>query len=144
MMGLVRGIVNAVLMVTLVKPVVRLTVARWRKRAQESAATTMGIPLQELLETALMEELGSPAAELQPAAVETPDEMVDRGVVTTMLISGAVIAAMAGAVAAIAVVIRRRREAQEARAGGSEWVAVPVGESTEGTEQAVALEALTE
>ena len=57
-MRLVRGSVNAVLMVTLVKPVVRLFVARWRKRMQESAATTIGIPMQELMEAALIEELG--------------------------------------------------------------------------------------
>ena len=56
-MNVIRRIGNAVLMVTLVKPVVRLFVARWRKRMQESAATTIGIPMQELMEAALIEEL---------------------------------------------------------------------------------------
>ena len=52
-MRLVRGIVNAVLMATLIKPIVRLTVSRWRRRARESAAATVGIPVQELLEISL-------------------------------------------------------------------------------------------
>ena len=62
-----RGIINAVLMVTLVKPVVRRMVARWRRRARESAATTIGIPVQELLEAALIAELAAPAADLRPS-----------------------------------------------------------------------------
>jgi len=139
-----RGIMNAVLMATLVKPVARRMVARWRRRAQESAATTIGIPVQELLETALIEELAVPAADRQPSPAETAEQLAGRGVIRTMLIAGAVVTVIAGAAVAIAALIRRRREAHEAQAEESEWVAVPVDASIEEAEETVAQEALIE
>lgn len=126
-----RGIVNAVLMATLVKPVVRRMVARWRRRARESAATTIGIPVQGLLEMALIEELTPPAADLQPSPAETPEQLAGRGMIRTVLIAGAVVTVIAVAAVAIGAMIRRRREAREAQAEGSEWVAVPVDASAE-------------
>ena len=137
----IRGITNAVLMATLVKPVVRRMVARWRRRAQESPAT-IGIAVQELLEAALIEELGASAADLQPSPGEAAEELAGRGTVRTMLIVGVVVAVIAGTAVAIAALIRRRREAQEAQAEGSEWVAVPVEAAPEEAEETVAQEAL--
>lgn len=139
-----RAIANAVLMATLVKPVVRRMVARWRRRAQESAATTIGIPVQELLEAALIEELVQTDVDLRPSPVETPEQLPGRGLLGSLFIVGAVVAVIAVAVVAGAALIRRRREAREAPADGSEWVAVPVDVSTEETEEAVAEEALIE
>ena len=133
-----RGIINAVLMATLVKPLVRRMVARWRRRARESAATTIGIPVQGLLETALMEELAAPAADLRPSLAETPEQLAGRGMMRTLLIAGAVVAVIAVAAVTIAAMIRRRRESREAQAEGSEWVAVPVDASIEEAEEAVA------
>ncbi len=139
-----RGIMNAVLMATLVKPVVRRMVARWRRRAQESAATTIGIPVQELLETALIAELAVPAADLQLSPAETSEQLAGRGMSRTMLIAGAVVAVIAGAAVAITALVRHRHEAHEAQAEGSEWVAVPVDASIEEAEEAEAQEALIE
>jgi hypothetical protein len=139
----IRGIVNAVLMATLVTPVARRLVAGWRRRAQESAATTIGIPVQELLETALIEELAAPGADLQPSAAATAGQAAGRSMIRTMIIAGAVVAVTAGAAVAIATLIRRRREAHEAQAKGSERVAVPVDASTREAEEAVPQEVLT-
>ena len=135
-MRVVRGIVNAVLMATLIKPIVRLTVTRYRKRAQASPAATFGIPVQELVEAALIEEL-APAAvalqveDLQLAPEEAIEDIAGRSAIRTLLIAGVVVVAIAGAAAAIATLIKRRREARDA-----EWVAVPVEGSTEEAEEA--------
>ncbi len=139
-----RGIVNAVLMATLVKPMVRRMVARWRRRARESAATTIGIPVQELLEMALIEELALPTADLQPSPPETPDQLAGRGMPRTVLIAGAVVAVTAVAAVTIVAMIRRRRKGRAAQAEGSDWVAVPVDVSIEETEEAVAQGTLIE
>lgn len=143
-MKLMRGIVNAVLMATLLKPVARRMVGRWRTRTRESAATAIGIPVQELFETALIEELVAPATGLEPSPVETPEQLAGRGVIRTMFIAGALIALTALAAVAIAALIRRRREAREAQAEGADWVAVPVEGSIKEAEEAVAQEALIE
>ena len=151
-MRVVRGTVNAVLMMTLVKPIVRLTVRRWRKRAEESAATTMGIPVQELVEAALIEELAPELARLDEldldgldeAAEETIEQITGRSAIRTVLIAGIVAAAVAGSAWAITTAVRRRREAQAAAKKDSEWVAVPVEEAAEAVEEADLLEALAE
>lgn len=134
----IRGIINAVLMATLVKPLVRRMVARWRRRARESAVATIGIPAQGLFETALMEELAAPAVDLRPSPAQTPEQLADGGMIRTLLITGAVVATIAVAALAIAAVIRRRREAHEAQADGTEWAAVPVNASIDEAEEAVA------
>ena len=138
------GIVNAVLMATLVKPVVRRMVARWRRRAQASAATTVGIPVQQLIETALIDELAPPAADLRPSTAETPEQLVDRGMMRAVLIAGALGTVIAVLVVAIAAVSRRRRKARETRPEESERVAVPVDMSIEEAEEAVPQEMLIE
>ena len=140
----IRGIVNAVLMATLVRPVVRRMVARWRRRAQESAATTIGIPVQELLEAALIEELAPANMDLQPSPAESPEQLARRGMLPTVLLAGAVVSVIAIAAVAIGVMIRRRREAREAQAESSEWVAVPMDVPIEEAEEAVAQGTSTE
>ena len=68
-MRVIHGVANAVLMVTLIKPMARLAVRRWRRQAQESRAAAIGVPMQELFEAALVEEL-APAVEALAPAVE--------------------------------------------------------------------------
>jgi hypothetical protein len=126
--------VNAVLLATLVKPTARWMVARWRRRAREYPASAIAIPVQELIETALIEELASPAADLQSSA-EIAEEVAGRSLARTLLIAGAVAAVVAVSTLAVAALIRRRREAQS-----SEWVAVPVDAPVEEAEEAVAQE----
>ena len=124
-MNVIRRIGNAVLMVTLVKPVVRLFVARWRKRMQESAATTIGIPMQELMEAALIEELGGPVAESPAEPTELIEEIGGRSTVRTVLLAGIVIVAVSGVGFAVAQLIKRRREQAE-RDRQRDLVAVPI------------------
>lgn len=135
-----RGTVNAVLLVTLVRPIVRRMVARWRQRAQESAASTIGIPVQELLETALIEELASSAADLESATAETSAELAGRSLTRTLLVAGALVAIAAGVAVAVAALIRRRRKTRAAPAGAPEWAAVPVETSSSETEGSLAEE----
>ncbi len=52
-MRLIRGTINAILVATLVKPMARWTVARWRRRAREYAEETFVMPAQELYETTI-------------------------------------------------------------------------------------------
>lgn len=158
-MRVVRGIVNGILMVTLIKPMARLTVARWRKRVQESPAAVIGIPVQELFEAALVQELApalealapaveelAPAVEeLEAAAVEDIDvvEMAQaaagRSFIRVVLVAGVVIAVVTAAAYGVAGLIRRRRGA---KASERELVAVPVeGGEVEALED-VALEAM--
>lgn len=153
-MRVVRGVANAVLMVTLIKPMARLTVGRWRKQAQESPAAAIGIPMQELFEAALVEEL-APAVEalapevgeLEAALAEDIDvvELVQaeagRSFVRLLLVGGLVIAVTTAAAYGIAELIRRRREAEAAE---RELVAVPVeGDEAEVLDE-MSLEALVE
>ena len=126
----VRGTVNGLLMVTLVRPVVHRMVTRWRKRAQGSAATTIGIPVQELLEAALMEELGVQKADLAPTPFEAAEPPEGRSTVRTLIILGLAVALTVGAAVAIRTLWRRRREMADAQVEDPEWVAVPVEEST--------------
>ena len=128
----VRGTVNGLLMVTLVRPVVHRMVSRWRKRAQESAATTIGIPVQELLEAALIEELGVGTTDLAPAPIEAPELPDGRSTLRTLVILGLAAALTAGAAVAIRTLWRRRREMIDERSKDPEWVAVSVEGSTSG------------
>lgn len=122
----IRAIINAVLVATLLKPMLRRSIARWRREARESAEATIVIPAHELLETVLAARLGSEA--LSPQA--TPEELGDvagRSNLWTVLILGTVAALTAASVIAIAALRRRRRaalthEPQPAK----ELVAVPV------------------
>ena len=140
----IRGSVNAVLMVTLVKPVVRRMVTRWRRRAQESPATMIAMPMQGLLEAALMEELAATAGDEQPAPVETSEQPADKGMGRTLLVVGVVVAVAVGVAVAVAAVNRRRREGEAEQSEDSEWVAVPVEASIEEPQEAVAQETLVE
>ena len=133
-MNVIRRIGNAVLMVTLVKPVVRLFVARWRKRMQESAVTTIGIPMQELMEAALIEELGGPVSESPAEPTELTEEIGGRGTVRTVLLAGIVIVAVSGAGFAIAQLIKRRREQAE-QDRQRDLVAVPIEASPSEVDQ---------
>ena len=140
----IRGSVNAVLMVTLVKPVVRRMVGRWRRRAQESPATMIAMPMQGLLETALMEELAATAGDGQPAPVETSEQPADGGMGRTLLIVGVAVVVAVGVAVAVAAVNRRRREGEAEQSEDSEWVAVPVEASIEEPQEGVAQGTLVE
>lgn len=128
----IRRLGNALLMVMLARPVTRVVVSRWRKRARESKAAPVALPLQELLEAALVEELGGPSAEAHPAAGESFEASVGRSTMRSLLIAGSLVAVIAIGAVAVAAVIRRRRAAREAE----EWVAVAVETSTEEAEEA--------
>lgn len=149
-MRMMRGLANAVLMVTLVRPIVRLSVSRWRKRARESAPAVISGPMQELFEAALIEELSPPVVELEPLAeVEPPvdlealaDEVVadvaGRSAVRTLVIAGSLIALTAVSVVAVRRVVQRRRADRE-------LVAVPIEtEAAEAIEEAEAIAANAE
>jgi flagellar biosynthesis/type III secretory pathway M-ring protein FliF/YscJ len=134
-MRVIHGVANAVLMVTLVKPMARLAVRRWRRQAQESRAAAIGVPMQELFEAALVEELApavealAPTTDLEPALAEDIDvvELVQaeagRSFVRVLLMGGLVIVVTTAAAYGIVELIRRRREAEAAE---RELVAVPV------------------
>jgi hypothetical protein len=139
-MRVVRPIVNAVLMATLIKPMVKLTVSRWRRRAQESAATTVGIPVQELLEAALIEELAGPGVDAAEVVDEVIDEPAGRSLVRMVVITGALVVLSVGVSVTISRLIRRRREAQAAHE--RELVAIPVDASGEEATESVPQEAL--
>jgi hypothetical protein len=129
-----RGI-DALLMATLVKPVAHRMVARSRRRARESAAASISVPVQELFEVALLGELASPPTELRTPA-EDPEQPPWRGKRRTLLIVAAAIAAMSVGAVITKAAVRRRRDARMAQATDADWVAVPVDESTERTEEA--------
>ncbi len=111
-MRVVRGAANAVLMVTLIKPLARLMVGRWRKQVQESPAASLGIPMQEMLEAALVEELGPATTESQAAELEAAVTEAGRSTLRLLLLAGIVIAATTATAYAVASYIGRRRKAQ--------------------------------
>ena len=143
-----RAAANAALMATLIKPMVRLTVRRWRKRAEESPATTIGIPVQELVEAALIEELApslaAPLAELEGSSQEVVEELAGRSAMRTLLIVATAAAVTAGVAVAVARLVQRRRAARAAEAKDSDWVAVAVEDAAEEVEEADLLEALAQ
>ena len=132
----IRGIANAMLMATLVKPVVRFMVGRWRKRARESVPTAISLPVQQLIETALVEELSLSGDELKTPPAGTLEDPAGSGAFRRVIVAGSVLVAIAVLVAVIATTIRRRREAREAQAEGRDRVAIPVEVPTEKTEEA--------
>lgn len=130
-----RGTANAVLVATLVRPVARRLIARTRRRAREHPASPLLIPVEELLEAALLAELAASRAEREPAPDgagepaldETREEHAQRGVDPTLLWAGALAAVVViASVAVVAVVRRRRRRAPQSEADRTDWVAVPV------------------
>jgi uncharacterized protein (DUF2062 family) len=130
-----RGIVNAMLMATLVKPMVRLAVARWRKRAREAAPEAISLPMQQLVEAALVQELSPALAELEMAEAGEPLESAGNGTLRTAIIMGGVLTVVSASMAVAVTVIRRRREA----ARRARRVAIPV--ETETGEHEVTAEA---
>ena len=159
-MRVIHGVANAVLMVTLIKPMARLAVRRWRRQAQESRAAAIGVPMQELFEAALVEELAPAVEALAPAVealapttaleavladdvviVELAQAEAGRSLVRVLLVGGLVIALTTAAAYGVTQLIRRRREAEAAE---RELVAVPVeGDEAEALDE-LALEALVE
>ena len=139
-----RGTANAVLVATLVRPVVRRLIARTRRRAREHPASPLMIPVEGLLETALMAELATSKASREPAPDETIEELADRGMVQTVLIAGALAAAIAVVALAVVIIVRRRRsQAPEPEADETDWVAVPVEVPDEELEEVVIPEMAT-
>jgi hypothetical protein len=130
MMRWIRGPINAVLAATLVKPVARWMIARWRRRARDYAEETFILPAQELLGSALPRQLALLDPSLPPANGQDIDELKGRGSLRTLLIVGAVAAIAAAGIWAL-VSLRRRRSAtasQPQAAGGpvAPTIEVPV------------------
>jgi hypothetical protein len=98
----IRGPINAVLAATLVKPMARWMIARWRRRARDYAEETIILPAQELLGSALPLRLALLDPGLPPAK--------GRGILHTVLIVGVVAAIAAAGIWAL-VSLRRRRSA---------------------------------
>jgi hypothetical protein len=130
---MMRGVANAFLMVTLVRPIVRLAVSRWRRRAREAAPAVISGPMQELFEAALVEELSPPVVELEPMAeiepaedlealAEEVAEVAGRSTLRTLVIAGGLVAVIAISVMTARALVQRRRAARADR----ELVAVPV------------------
>ena len=140
-MRVIRGTVNAILMVTLIKPMVRLTVGRWRKRVQESPAASLGLPVQELLETALIEELAPQVTELELVTAGLDEPEGGRSRLRLLLLAGLVIAVATATTYAVAGYLQRRREAQ---AEERELVAVPIETPVPETVEDMAQEALAD
>jgi hypothetical protein len=150
-MRLIKGIVNAVLMATLIKPMVRLTIGRWRKRVQESPAAALGIGVQEMFEAALLEELAPVVAEpevvegavaeavSEAAAIETIEAEAGRSAFRILLMAGVLIAATTAVAYGIAALLKRRRAAQVAE---RDLVAVPIQADPDEAIDDVAIEAL--
>ena len=159
-MRVIHGVANAVLMVTLIKPMARLAVRRWRRQAQESRAAAIGVPMQELFEAALVEELAPAVEALAPAVealapttdleagladdidvVELEQAEAGRSLIRVQLVGGLVIAVTTAVAYGISQLIRRRREAEAAE---RELVAVPVAGAEAEALDDVAVEALVE
>ena len=148
-MSEMRGMANTMLLATALRPVVRVAVARWRKRAQASAPRAISVPVQQLIEAALLQELSASApAATRPNAPAAPRpntpagaliETTDASALRSVLIVAGAIAAGALITMAVAALIRRRRAVRQAQVEGPDWVAVPVDEATEAAEDALAL-----
>ena len=122
-----RGTVNAVLVATLVRPVVRRLIARTRRRAREHPVSPLMMPVEDLLETALMAELAASRADREPVLDEAGGEHPERSTVSTLLRVGAAAAVVAIATVATVVIVRRRRSrVPQPGAAKADWVAVPV------------------
>jgi len=130
-----RGTANAVLVATLVRPLARRLIARTRRRAREHPVSPLLVPVEELLETALMAELAASRAEREPApdgAVElaldeSGEERAERVTPSTLLLAGALAAVVTiSTVTVVAIVRRRRARVPQPGADRTDWVAVPV------------------
>ena len=138
-MRLINGAVNAVLMATLLKPMARLMIGRWRRRIQESPAAAIGAQVEELFEAALVEELAPAIAKATPAEI---DEITDvaatsegRSTFRMLLLAGFVIGLTAATAYGITGLVKRRRQAQAAE---RELVAVPIeDDATEAIDDAI-------
>jgi hypothetical protein len=125
------------LMATLVRPVVRIGVAKWRRRARQTGPAAISLPVQQLIEAALVDEL-SRSRPVPPSPATSPRD--DANEMRTVLVVAAVTVVVALSALAIATLIRRRRRARAAPVERPDWVAVRVDASTETVEDAVALE----
>ena len=142
-MRLIRGPINAILVATLMKPMTRWMIARWRRRAREYAEETFVMPAQELFETTIAPHLV--AAEATEQVVEADiaeviEELGGRSTRRTLLIIAAIAAAATAAVIIVAE-IRRRREAA-ALADAKEAVTIPIDASGETADAELELDEL--
>jgi hypothetical protein len=106
----IRGPINAVLRATLVKPMARWLIARWKRRARTYTEEAIILPAHERLASALPPQLALLDPSLLPASGQAIDELPGRGLLRTVVIVGAV-AAIAAAVIFGLVSLRRRRSA---------------------------------
>jgi hypothetical protein len=143
-MRAIKGVINGILLVTLVKPMVRVMVGRWRKRMQEMPATAIGIQVQELFEAALIEELAPTTIEPEATAADVTEVAASsegRSVIGFVLVAGVVVAVVTASAYAVRELLRRRRPAHAAE---RELVAVPIELGEAEPIEDVALEALAE
>lgn len=137
-MSWIRGTANAILVATLIRPVARRLISRARRRAREHPAAPLAIPAEELLEAALLAELGASAPDADVPPPETLDEVDGRSVVRMLVLVGVVAIAASSAAFAVATVIRRRRARAAARAKEPrEVVAITVEEGAAEAAEAV-------
>ena len=134
-----QGVINAAIVALLVKPVMRWLVARTRRRASERAHTTIVIPAQALLHTALPAQLTGMPSMGDPIFGQITDELGGREVRRAVVIAGSVALATAGIALAVAVLKRRRRHVDPSMADTpvEELVAIPVARPTGGSDEAV-------
>lgn len=125
----IRSIINAVLVAVLVKPLLRRSIARWRRRAREAVEAvevTIAVPAQELMETVLAARLAPEAPSHDPVTEETGGR--EGWAPLRIVLISIVVAGLATAVAvAIAAVRRRRRSTVSVEpAATKELVAIPI------------------
>lgn len=124
----IRGPINAVLVATLVKPMARWMIARWRRRARDYAEETIILPAQELLGSALSPQPVLLDPSLPPVNGQDIDELKGRGLLRTVLIVG-VVAAIAATVIWALVSLRRRRSATASQPQAAGEPAAPTSEA---------------
>ena len=131
----IRGAINTVLTVTLVRPIVRRMLARTRRWAREHPVSPLMIPAQELLETALLAELAATDPSGLPALEDVTEEVAGGSTLRTLLLVGALATVISVTASVGVTLIRRRRKARtpEPENPQREWVAVPVDGSAEAT-----------
>jgi hypothetical protein len=133
-MKAIRATINAVLVATLMKPLLRRSIRRWRQEVMDTTEATFIIPAHELLETALSTRGGAEESGPQ-LTTEMVDEMAGRSTFRTLLVVGMVAAIAAASAFGIAAVRRRRRAAAALeQREPKELVAVPVEAAGEDAE----------
>jgi hypothetical protein len=123
----IRSSVDAMLVSLLLKPMLRRSVARWRRQARQAAETTVVMPAQAWLGGVLAMQSGSGGPAHLPGP-EDPGDLARSDASRTVLIIGLVagLAAILSAVV-IAAIWRRRRAASRAqRSAQKERVAIPI------------------